>query len=215
MIIGLKGLKDTHICGKKSLIHLRKTRYGCKSCGCRFERNLDFIANGHTMTKRLVFAIVHEFDVVYSISSIANRYNVSSNTVLRILNCLSVPRGKFSEVLCIDEFKGDSGNNKYQTSLLNGDTHSVIDILLSRSKDCLFEYFKRISNIERMSVKFFVSDMSNFFKSVRDRFFRSSIHIIDRYHFIRQVSWALENVRKRIQRNVSSKLRVFLREVRV
>ena len=107
------------------------------------------------MTKRLVFAIVHEFDVVYSISSIANRYNVSSNTVLRILNCLSVPRGKFSEVLCIDEFKGDSGNNKYQTSLLNGDIHSVIDILLSRSKDCLFEYFKRISNIERMSVKFF------------------------------------------------------------
>ncbi|EGY76584.1 hypothetical protein HMPREF9129_1994 [Peptoniphilus indolicus ATCC 29427] len=33
-----------------------------------------------------------------------------------------------------------------------------------------------------MSVKFFVSDMSNIFKSVRDRFFRSSIHIIDRYH---------------------------------
>ncbi|WP_083827170.1 transposase [Peptoniphilus indolicus] len=51
--------------------------------------------------------------------------------------------------------------------------------------------------------------MSNIFKSVRDRFFRSSIHIIDRYHFIRQVSWALENVRKRIQRDVSSKLRVF------
>ncbi|SUB76066.1 Transposase [Peptoniphilus indolicus] len=79
----------------------------------------------------------------------------------------------------------------------------------------MFEYFKRISNIERMSVKFLVSDMSNFFKSVRDRFFRSSIHIIDRYYFIRQVSWALENVRKRIQRDVSSKLRVFLREARV
>ena len=44
-----------------------------------------------------------------------------------------------------DEFKGDSGNNKYQTSLLNGDIHSVIDILLSRSKDCLFEYFILIS----------------------------------------------------------------------
>ena len=50
-------IKDTHIRGKKSLIHLRKTRYGCKSCGCRFERNLDFIANGHTMTKRLVLLL--------------------------------------------------------------------------------------------------------------------------------------------------------------
>lgn len=27
-------------------------------------------------------------------------------------------------------FKGDIGNSKYQTSLLNGDKHSVIDILV-------------------------------------------------------------------------------------
>ena len=50
------------------------------------------------MTNRLVFAIVVEFDEVYSISSVANRYNVSSNTVLRILICLSVSRDRLSEV---------------------------------------------------------------------------------------------------------------------
>ena len=88
--------------GKKCLIHLKQTRYDCKSCGCRFERDLDFIAKGHTMTNRLVFAIVYEFDELYSISSISNRYNVSSNTVLRILNCLSVSRDRLSEVFCID-----------------------------------------------------------------------------------------------------------------
>ena len=57
-------IKDTHIRGKKSLIHLKKTRYDCKSCGCRFERYLDFIAKVHTMTNRLVFAIVYEFDEI-------------------------------------------------------------------------------------------------------------------------------------------------------
>ena len=82
--------------------------YDCKDCGSRFERKLDFIAKDHTMTNRLVFAIIVEFDEVYSISSITTRYNVSSNTVLRILNCLSVSRDRLSEVLCIDEFKGDS-----------------------------------------------------------------------------------------------------------
>lgn len=190
----IQKIRDTHIRGKKSLILLKKTRYDCKSCGTRgtrFERNLDFIAKGHTMTKRLVCSIVAEFDEVYSISSIANRYNVSSNTVLHILNCLSVSRDKLSEVLCIDEFKGDSGNNKYQTSLLNGDTHNIIDILHSRSKNFLFEYFKKISTKEKMNVRFFVSDMSNTFKSVKERFFKESLHIVDRYHFIRQVSWAL------------------------
>ena len=57
------------------------------------------------------------------------------NTVLRILNCLSVSRDRLSEVLCIDEFKGDSGNIKYQTSLLNGSKHFIIDILPTRDKN--------------------------------------------------------------------------------
>ena len=210
----IQKIRDTHIRGKKSLILLKKTRYDCKSCGTRFERNLDFIAKGHTMTKRLVCSIVAEFDEVYSISSIANRYNVSSNTVLRILNYLSTSRDKLSMVLCIDEFKGDSGNNKYQTSLLNGYTHNIIDILPSRSKNSLFEYFKKIPTKEKMNVRFFVSDMSNAFKSVKERFFKESLHIVDRYHFIRQVSWALENVRKRIQKAVSSNLRKYFKRSR-
>ncbi|MFR4813855.1 MULTISPECIES: transposase family protein [Peptoniphilus] len=33
----IQKIKDTHIHGKKCLIHLKKTRYDCKSCGCRFE----------------------------------------------------------------------------------------------------------------------------------------------------------------------------------
>lgn len=112
------------------------------------------------MTNRLVSSFVVEFDEVYSISSIAKRYNVSSNAVLRNLNYLSVSRDKLSEVLCIDEFKGDSGNIKYQTSLLNGSKHSIIDILPSRDKNTLYEYFEKIPNKERNEVKFFVSDMS-------------------------------------------------------
>ena len=104
------------------------------------------------MTNRLVFNIVAEFYEVYSISSIAKRYNVSSNTVLRILNCLSVSRARLSSVLCIDEFKGDSGGFKYQTSLLNGSKHSIIDILPSRDLNSLFSYFKKISNLSLIHI---------------------------------------------------------------
>ena len=54
----IQKIKDTHIHGKKCLIHLKKTRYDCKSCGCRFERELDFIAKDHTMTNRLVLPLL-------------------------------------------------------------------------------------------------------------------------------------------------------------
>ena len=56
--------------------------------------------------------------------------------------------------------------------------------------------------------------MSNTFKSVKNRFFKTAIHIVDRYHFIRQVSWALENVRKMIQKDISSKLRKYFKKSR-
>ncbi|MDU1583331.1 MAG: transposase [Peptoniphilus harei] len=74
--------------------------------------------------------------------------------------------------------------------------------------------FKKVPNKERLGVKFFVSDMSNTFKSVKNRFFKNSIHIVDRYHFIRQVLWVLENVRKKIQNDISSKLRKYFKRSR-
>ncbi len=48
--------------------------------------------------------------------------------------------------------------------------------------------FKKVPNKERLGVKFFVSDMSNTFKSVKNRFFKNSIHIVigiislDKFH---------------------------------
>ena len=84
----------------------------------------------------------------------------------------------------------------------------------TRDKNFLFKYFKKVPTKERQGVKFFVSDMSNTFKSVKNRFFKNSIHIVDRYHFIRQVSWDLENVRKRIQKDISSKLRKYFKRSR-
>ncbi|KXB70815.1 transposase [Peptoniphilus sp. DNF00840] len=90
----------------------------------------------------------------------------------------------------------------------------MIDILPTRDKNFLFNYFNRVPSKEKQDLKFFVSDMSNTFKSVKNRFFKTAIHIVDRYHFIRQVSWALENVRKRIQKDNSSNLRKYFKRSR-
>lgn len=210
----IHNIRDTHLHGKKCIIHLIKTRYDCKSCHKRFERKLNFIAKGHSITLRLVECIVRDLRGVYSISSIAKNYNVSSSLIQRTLDLISIPRLSLPEVLCIDEFKGDSGNQKYQCSLLDGSTHSVVDILSTRNLDILSDYFKRIPKSERDKVKFFVSDMSKTFKTIKKRFFKKAIHITDKYHYIRQVQWALENVRKRIQKTMSKKLRIYFKRSR-
>lgn len=53
--------------------------------------------------------------------------------------------------------------------------------------------------------------MSKTFKEVKKKFFKKSTHVIDRYHFIRQVIWALENVRKTAQKNMLAKERKYFK----
>lgn len=53
--------------------------------------------------------------------------------------------------------------------------------------------------------------MSKTFKNIKNAYFKKAVHIADKYHFVRQVSWSLENVRKRIQKDIPAKLRIYLK----
>ena len=75
----------------------------------------------------------------------------------------------------------------------------------------MLEYFKNIPKKERDKVEIFVSDMSKTFKNVKNTYFKDAVHIADKYHFVRQVSWSLENVRKRIQKDTSAEMRIYLK----
>lgn len=118
------------------------------------------------------------------------------------------------EVLCIDEFKGDSGGKKYQVNIADGKNHEILDILPSREKIYLESYFSKIKKEEREKVKYFVSDMSKTFKEIHDRYFPKSTYLVDKYHYIRQINWALENVRKEEQKEMQHEKRVFFKRSR-
>ena len=45
-------------------------------------------------------------------------------------------------------------------------------------------------------------------------FFPNATIIVDKYHFIRQVTWAIENVRKRLQRSMPVSLRKYYKRSR-
>jgi len=45
-------------------------------------------------------------------------------------------------------------------------------------------------------------------------FFPNAIIVIDKYHFIRHVTWAIENVRKRIQKSMTATLRKYYKRSR-
>ena len=202
-------IKDIPAFGKFLLISLRKRRYVCPHCRKRFYEDIEFHPRYHRMTNRLSAWIIHLLEDVRSFSSVAREVNLSVSTVIRIFDVVgySHPQ-KLPEVLAIDEFKGNTDNEKYQCILTDPKTGIVLDILPNRTTEYLIKYFKQWNLDKRKSVKYFVSDMWQPYTDLANALFKNSTLIIDKYHFVRQIIWAFEAVRKSEQKKYGKKNRL-------
>ncbi|TCT09385.1 transposase [Natranaerovirga pectinivora] len=206
-------IKDIPLQFQRTYFVLKKRRYVC-SCGKRFYESYDFLPRYSRMTIRLVHFICKELTKTISITDIAHSANVSVSTILRILNVINYPTPSLPKVLCIDEFKGNAETGKYQCIIVDGKKNRVLDILPDRSQNHLIDYFKQVPRYDRHRVEFFVSDMWQPYVDIARNYFPNAKIIIDKYHFIRQVTWAIEKVRKRLQRSMPINLRKYYKRSR-
>ncbi len=130
-------------------------------------------------------------------NTIAQMTNVSVTTVCRILDSIHYSCPTLKEAIAIDEFKGNARTGKYQCILVNPKNSSIMDILPDRSQSHLTHYFREIERSQRLRVKYFVCDMWQPYMDLAHSFFPNAKVCIDKYHFIRQVTWAMENVCKK------------------
>ena len=204
----MQKIKDLPAFGMDVILLLRKRRYRCNHCGKRFYEPVEFLPRYHRMTGRLVAHVISELADVCTFSSVARRHNISSSTAIRIFNLVDYGKPELPDVLSIDEFKGNTGHEKYQVILTDPKSRKVLDILPSRLSHELSDYFK---NTERKQVKFFISDMWKPYFEIADTFFKDAIPIVDKYHYVRQVVWALEAVRKEEQKKFSKSHRRYFK----
>ncbi|MBR4983501.1 MAG: ISL3 family transposase [Lachnospiraceae bacterium] len=209
----MQTIKDLPFQLKHCYLILRKRRYVC-SCGKRFYENYSFLPKYFQRTSRMTAFIADALHDTRSVTSVAKMCNVSTATVNRILDTISYGRPDIPLAISIDEFKGNAGGQKYQCILVDPIKHSVLDILPSRSQTQLVSYFRSIPKKERYRVKFFVCDMWRPYTDLAQSFFPNATVVIDKYHFIRQVTWAIENVRKRIQKTMPGYLRKYYKRSR-
>lgn len=205
----LQKVKDLPFRDKFVYLLLKKRRYLCTHCGKKFLEKYTFLPRYHRMTQRVYEHILRLLRTNYSMKSVANLCNVSVNTVSRVFDIVDYKLYKLPEVLAIDEFKGNAGNEKYQVILTNPKNRKVLDILPDRKKINLFDYFKQFNN--RNSVKIVVMDMWESYYDVCKAMFPNAKIIIDKYHYIRQVYWALDRVRKRVQKGFMEHKRIYFK----
>lgn len=201
-------IKDLPFQLKNCYLVLHKRRYVC-SCGKKFYESYEFLPRYLHRTKRLTWKIADLLHETVSLKSVAKASNVSVTTVCRILDSIHYSCPPLKETVSIDEFKGNARTGKYQCILVNPEDHSIMDILPDRTQSHLASYFREIDRAQRLRVKYFVCDMWQPYMDLAHTFFPNAKVCIDKYHFIRQVTWAMEKVRKRLQKTMTITMRKY------
>ena len=203
-------IKDVPL-ARDTFLHLRKRRYRC-DCGKRFFEKNPFLPRYYRVTSRLVAQIIQEFRKIVPAAEIGSRFNVSAVTAMRYFNCFNQKVKELPEVLSLDEFKGNSGGQKYNSIVVDPKDRKVLDILPNRYENDLIKYFSQFPS--KTKVKYFVCDMNPHFRNVANTCFRQATVVADRYHVVRQVFWALEKVRKNEQSKLPDRHRKYFKKSR-
>jgi len=199
---------------KDVYLFLNKRRYVCKGCGKRFSEKYDFLPRYAHCTREVYASILTSFREKKTARDIAKEHNVSPTTVARFLDKICVKnRTTLPAVMGIDEFKGDTNGEKYQAILTDLQNNEVIDILPTRFKKDLTEYFLRYSLEERKKVRVFVMDMWENYRRLA-WLFPNAVIVTDRFHWIRQIGWSLDRVRKRVQKTLPNWARLLVKRHR-
>ena len=203
-------IKDVPM-ARDTFLHLRKRRYRC-SCGKRFFERNTFLPRYYRVTTRLVSEIIFAFKKVVSAKEIGCRFNVSGMTAMRYFQHYNHKPTALPEVISLDEFKGNSGGQKYNSIVADPSGRKVLDILPDRYENNLVKYFSQFES--KSNVKYFVCDMNPHFRQVARICFPQATIVADKYHVIRQAYWAMERVRKNEQNKLPKRYRKYFKKSR-
>lgn len=196
-------LKYLKVIEQDTKINIIKKRFICHKCKIKFTEDVNLNNKGKTISNRLEQKILKNLlNYNLSLKYIAQENNVSSGTVRNILeNAMSeYPKQTrlLPRVISFDEFKADTEEGKY-AFILNDPIHKkTLDVLPSRKKEYLIQYFTYCEN--RYSVEFVISDMYEPYLLVQQIMFPKAKYVVDKFHYTRYIMDALDKVRIRLQK---------------
>ena len=193
-----------------AIVH--KRRFFCPCCHKTFYEKIPGVEHYQRRSNDVKNSIIQACSELASFKAIARSHGVSVSTVIRYFDGLTFKRPlHLPEVLSLDEFRGNAHGQRYQVAVNDPQRHETLDILPKRTALELIRYFSQFSRAERLKVKFVVMDLSSLFRKVIRTMFPGATIIGDRFHIQRLVIWALERVRKNVQKLFDEKRIYFKR----
>ena len=210
----IQEIDDTPFQGKTVTLVLRKRRYLCSSCGKRFLEHYSFLPSYHRRTRRLAFYVISLFRQTFSIKQVSLLTGfLSQRSVDFWIPFIIHPQIKYLRLLQLMNLKAmPLLVNISVSSLIPENTEFWISCQTALRVIWLItgEQFQETKG----SKYFFVCDIWLPYVELARVFFPNAKIFVDKYHFIHQVTWAIENVRKRLQKSMPASLRKYYKRSR-
>jgi transposase len=196
----LQKVKHLKLFERITYLFYRKRRYVC-SCGKRFAEDNRLVDRYQRHSREWNQALGLRVIRGKNFKDTASLFHTSQTTAIRRFDRIAAPTlnevKELPRVIAIDEYKGDTNAGKYQVIIADGETRTPLDILPDRSVKTVKEYLRQKGG----NVDLVIMDMSHTFASAVRKALNDPIIIADRFHFCRYIYWAVDRVRKRVQRD--------------
>lgn len=228
IIHGYYERKLTHstLVNRPCYIVYKQRRYTCKVCEYTFSEKNPFTTEGDTLTNETKINILKDLkDASCTYTTVANKYNVSKQTVFRVFDKhVDIARKPMPMVLSMDEhyFPESDVDSLYCLLLMNFETGEIIDILPSRKKHDIIAYFTNIRSETRNlstgiseldNIKYISIDLYDNFRDIANIIFPWVTVCADSFHVIKHLTEAFKDIRLKYTRNTEDEsLKYLLRK---
>lgn len=196
-------IKVNPIDGYPTFIILKQIRFICNYCNKTFNQTNGIVHSGCSISIKAKETILQESSYKQSFKDISLRTNVSQTTVSNeFKKNIHDYRCSLTRIICIDEFKASTIAGKYALIIGDPESGEILDILPSRLQDYIYHYFNTIDKSERLNVEYVITDLFESYRTICKNLFWNSIHIADRFHWIRLTTEAFNKTRISIMNNI-------------
>lgn len=186
------------------IVHRR--RFKCINCNYSFHEDNPFSSETKSisyLTDIKIMEALKKHNKTFK--EVALEFNVSDTYVTTLFDKrFEAKRKKLPEVLCIDEiYSKKLSRTKYCCVLFDPAHKTIVDILDSRRKDYLVNYFNHISESEKKRVKYVSIDMWESYADVAEKCFPNAFICVDSFHVIKHLMELFHKVRIRTMNSYS------------
>lgn len=195
-------LRDLPLHGRWVTLWLIRRRHLCRACNTTFSPELEEMAEGHRMTRRLS-EYISKAAIGRTNSDVGREVGVDEAIIRKLFRDLyearkDVYKPTAPRILGIDELYLQ---RTYRCALTNIEEGTIIDLLESRTKAHVTAYLSRLEG--RKDIEIVCMDMWNPYREVAKALMPQAAIVVDKFHIQRMANEAMEKIRKGIKAGLS------------